>query len=196
MAKIKTGLLFEAGVHLGHEKSRWHPSMSEFVLGGLGDVHYLDVRKTILMFKRALRRVGEIVIKGKPILFVCSNPKFIQFVRKELEGTGILFVCNRWLGGTLTNFPLKKRGGCQANGSLRQMPGALFLVGVEKNQLAVKEARRVNIPIFAVADSNDPVSAVEIPIPGNDDSILALQTYMRILVSYFKKLQYKREGRT
>jgi small subunit ribosomal protein S2 len=189
--KIRIGLLVEAGVHLGHEKSRCHPSMSEFIMGAFGGVHYLDVRKTILMFQRALKRIGKIVMGGKTILFVCSNPRFSQVVRTGLEGTSILFVCGRWLGGTLTNFPLK-RGGCyQANVPIRQMPGALFLIGIKKNHLAVKEAKKVNIPVFAVADSDDPVFDVEIPIPGNDESILALQSYIQILVSYVLKLQSK-----
>ncbi|MBW2543084.1 MAG: 30S ribosomal protein S2 [Deltaproteobacteria bacterium] len=60
---------------------------------------------------------------------------------------------------------------------MSRLPQALFIIDVNCESIAVKEARRLSIPIIAVVDSNcDPVD-IDFAIPGNDDSIRAIQLY-------------------
>lgn len=54
-------------------------------------------------------------------------------------------------------------------------PGALFIVDVNRESIAVKEARRLNIPIVALVDTNSNPDDIDYPIPGNDDAIRAIQ---------------------
>lgn len=67
-----------------------------------------------------------------------------------------------------------------ALGGVRDMdrlPDAVFVVDVVRDHIAVKEAKKLNIPIIAIADSNSDPEGVDYPIPGNDDAISSL-TYL------------------
>lgn len=63
-------------------------------------------------------------------------------------------------------------------GGIRQMtqlPAALFIVDTQKEQTALKEARRLKIPIVAIVDTNTDPDEVDYPIPGNDDAIRSIK---------------------
>lgn len=58
--------------------------------------------------------------------------------------------------------------------NMRTLPGALFVVDLKKEEIAVKEAKLLNIPIVAIVDTNCNPDDVDYPIPGNDDAIRAI----------------------
>jgi len=60
---------------------------------------------------------------------------------------------------------------------MSRLPQALFVIDVNCEAIAVKEARRLSIPIVAVVDSNCDPYGIDIAVPGNDDSIRAIQLY-------------------
>ncbi len=53
---------------------------------------------------------------------------------------------------------------------LSRLPSALFIVDINKEHIALKEAIRLNIPVFAIVDTNTDPTKVDFPIPGNDDA--------------------------
>jgi small subunit ribosomal protein S2 len=53
---------------------------------------------------------------------------------------------------------------------MKRIPGAIFIVDIKKEQIAVKEARKLNIPIFAMVDTNTDPTLIDYPIPANDDA--------------------------
>lgn len=57
---------------------------------------------------------------------------------------------------------------------MHKLPGALFVVDINREKLAIAEAERLNIPVVALVDTNTNPELVEYPIPGNDDSIRSL----------------------
>ena len=57
---------------------------------------------------------------------------------------------------------------------LNRLPAALFIVDIKREHIAVKEAQKLNIPIFAIVDTNSDPTKVDFPIPGNDDSAKSL----------------------
>lgn len=57
---------------------------------------------------------------------------------------------------------------------MSQLPGALFVVDINREKLAIAEAQRLNIPVVALVDTNTNPDLVDYPIPGNDDSIRSL----------------------
>ena len=65
-------------------------------------------------------------------------------------------------------------GGIRAMGGL---PSMLFIIDVNKEHLAIKEAKNLGIPIAAIVDTNTDPSLVDFPIPGNDDAIRAIELY-------------------
>ena len=65
-------------------------------------------------------------------------------------------------------------------GGIREMdglPGAMFVIDPHKEEIAVKEANRLEIPVVALCDTNCDPSAVDFPIPGNDDAIRAIRLF-------------------
>ncbi len=61
--------------------------------------------------------------------------------------------------------------------NMKRLPGALFIVDVKKEAIAVNEARRLNIPIFAIVDTNCDPDPIDFPIPGNDDSTKSIRIF-------------------
>ena len=64
---------------------------------------------------------------------------------------------------------------------MRTLPGCLFVVDLKKEENAVREARKLNIPIVAVVDTNCDPDLVDYVIPGNDDAIRAIQLFASII---------------
>ena len=60
-------------------------------------------------------------------------------------------------------------------------PDLLFIIDTNKEDLAVKEAQKLGIPIIAIVDSNCSVDGITYPIPGNDDSTRAIRLYCRLI---------------
>lgn len=60
-------------------------------------------------------------------------------------------------------------------------PDLLFVVDMPKEDLAIKEARKLGIPVIAIADTNADPALVDFPVPGNDDAIRAIQFYCELV---------------
>jgi len=64
---------------------------------------------------------------------------------------------------------------------MARLPGALFVVDVKKEAIAVKEANRLNIPVFAIVDTNCDPDGIDYVIPANDDAIKSVQVIMKAI---------------
>jgi len=62
---------------------------------------------------------------------------------------------------------------------MAKLPGALFLVDVKKEAIAVQEADRLNIPIIGLIDTNSDPDLIDFPIPGNDDAFKSINLITR-----------------
>lgn len=62
---------------------------------------------------------------------------------------------------------------------LTRLPAALFIVDVKKEHIAVTEAQKLNIPIFAIVDSNSNPEVCDYPIPGNDDAFKSVEAIIK-----------------
>ncbi len=65
--------------------------------------------------------------------------------------------------------------------SMNKLPGALFIVDIKKESIAVNEARRLNIPLFAIVDTNCDPELIDYIIPGNDDAVKTIEVIVRIM---------------
>jgi small subunit ribosomal protein S2 len=68
-------------------------------------------------------------------------------------------------------------------GDQSRLPAALFVVDIKREHIAIKEAKKLNIPVFALVDTNSDPTQVEYPIPANDDAFKSI----RLLVQTFGK---------
>ncbi len=64
---------------------------------------------------------------------------------------------------------------------MTRLPGALYVVDIRKEEIAVREAQRLNIPVFAIVDTNCDPTDVDYPIPANDDAIKSIQTITKLI---------------
>lgn len=67
--------------------------------------------------------------------------------------------------------------------SMNHIPGALFIIDIKKEHIALSEAKKLNIPVFAIVDTNSNPLEVNYPIPANDDSSKSIQ----LIMSYINK---------
>ena len=211
MSTIGVKELLEAGVHFGHQTKRWNPKMKPFIFDARNGIHIIDLSKTEQQLQAALDFLATTVRKGGKILFVGTKKQAQQCVKDTAKETGQMFVTERWLGGTLTNFTtvktsikrLKEIEKMDADGSisdyvkqeqavirreggrlhkyfdglrdLDKMPAALFVVDVKREHNAVAEAKKLNIPIVAIVDTNSDPEDAAYPIAANDDAIRSVR---------------------
>lgn len=211
MAQLSMKELLESGVHFGHQTRRWNPKMKRYIYGARNGIYIVDLHQTIKLFEDALAYVKGVAEGGGTVLFVGTKKQAQAAIKEAAQRSGQFFVCERWLGGTLTNWKtiqqrigrLKELDRMEADGyfdrlpkkemlkrreereklnrfleGIRDMPGMptiMFVVDLNKEAIAVAEARKMNIPIVAIVDTNCDPDVAEYVIPGNDDAIRAIR---------------------
>lgn len=207
--------LLMAGTHFGHLTRRWNPKMKKFIFMEKNDIYIIDIKKTLAMLEQACEAAAKIAKSGDRFLFVGTKKQAKDIVRIEAERCGELYINERWLGGTLTNFitvkksikrlknlekmatdgtyeKLTKKEILQVErdkeklekvlGGIKEMtklPGAIFVIDVKKEAIAVQEAFRLNVPIFGLVDTNSDPDLIDFPIPGNDDAFKSINIITR-----------------
>jgi len=203
--------LLEAGVHFGHHVSRWNPKMKKFIFGERSNIYIIDLEKTVGFLNMARDFVKDLASKGETVLFVGTKRQAQDLILAEAQRSGMYYIKDRWLGGTLTNFKTirnsikrlelieamqkdgtfeaitkkekailtkemdKLKKNLQGIVNMKKMPGALFIVDAKKEDIAVKEARKLGIPIVAIIDTNADPDLIDYPIPANDDAMRSIK---------------------
>lgn len=103
MAKTTITDLLEAGVHFGHQKRRWNPKMKPYVYGVRSGISIFDLGKTMRQLAIACEFLRDLAADGGTILFVGAKRQAQECVRGTAERLNMPYMCERWLGGTLTN---------------------------------------------------------------------------------------------
>jgi len=109
MSEVTMKQLLEAGVHFGHQTSRWNPKMKPYIFGARNGIYIIDLQQTVKMFRDAYGFVRELAAQGGSVLFVGTKKQAQDAIREEAERCGMFYVTNRWLGGMLTNFQTIKQ---------------------------------------------------------------------------------------
>ncbi len=225
MTKVTIQNLMEAGVHYGHQTKRWNPKMKQYVYGVRNGIYIVDLTKSMVQLESACKFVFETVLNGGEILLVGTKRQAQETIRESAEGTGMHYVCERWLGGTLTNSKTIRKSiskmegilAMQASGELdarpkkeasslrrklhklqrdlsgivemRKMPQAMVVIDVKYEDIAVKEAARLDIPVVALVDTNCNPDNIAHVIPGNDDAHRAIKIIVDVISNTIKAAQ-------
>lgn len=104
MAVVAMSYLLEAGVHFGHQTKRWNPKMKEYIYSTRDDIYIMDLQKTTEKLEEAYNALKTIVENGGKVLFVGTKKQAQEVCKEEAARTGMYYMTERWLGGTLTNF--------------------------------------------------------------------------------------------
>jgi len=209
--------LLESGAHFGHLTRRWNPKMEKFIFMERNGIHIIDLRKTQVLIDIAREALYNIASSGKIVLFVGTKLQAKGTIEQQALRCKMNYVCERWLGGMLTNFMTIRKsikrltsidkmevdgtfdkitkkerllltrekdrlrkvfGGIE---EMNRLPGALFIVDIKKEHIAVKEAKILGIPVFAIVDTNTDPEDIDYPIPANDDSYKTIELVTKIM---------------
>ncbi|WP_425286259.1 30S ribosomal protein S2 [Cardinium endosymbiont of Philonthus spinipes] len=75
----------------------------------------------------------------------------------------------------------------QGLANVTRLPSALFVIDIKEEHIAVEEARKLGIPVFALVDTNTNPDLVDFPIPGNDDAFRSVDIVVRYLATAIKE---------
>ena len=104
MSVVSMKQLLEAGVHFGHQTRRWNPKMAPYIFTERNGIYIIDLQKTVKKTEEAYDFIRSVAAEGKPILFVGTKKQAQNAIKDEAIKCGEYFVCERWLGGMLTNY--------------------------------------------------------------------------------------------
>jgi len=203
--------LIDAGVHYGHQASRWNPKMKPFIHGKRHKIHVINLEETIRGLYRATHFLRHVAATGAQIMFLGTKKQIRPVVDAEAKKCTMPPVTERWIGGTLTNFAtvrerlarlieleqLETTGGIEKykkkdQSTMRRemkrirrnlegvrdlhgLPGALIVVDPRREDNAMREAKRMNVPVVCVLDTDCDPSLADIVIPANDDAMSSVQ---------------------
>jgi small subunit ribosomal protein S2 len=114
-----------------------------------------------------------------------SVKKMKTIERKTRDGTYNLVSKKERLSIDRHKNKLNKNLGSISN--MHNLPGGVFIIDVKKEIIAVKEAKKLSIPIFGVVDTNANPADIDYPIPGNDDSSKSISMIMKCLDKYMNE---------
>lgn len=104
MAQVTMSELLKAGVHFGHQTSRWNPKMKQYILMERNGIHIIDLFKTLDCIDVAYDFIKQTVAHNGTILFVGTKKQAQEAIQEQATRVGMPYVSERWLGGMLTNF--------------------------------------------------------------------------------------------
>jgi len=201
----------DAGVHYGHRASRWNPKMKPYIYGKRNLIHIIDLKETVRGLLRAIKFFNRVAASGGLILFVGTKRQAADTIIEQCNRSGMPYVTERWLGGTLTNFRTirsrlqrleeleatlegeqalsyskkmistlnRERRKIERNLSgirhMNRLPEALLVVDPRREHIAVAEARKLGIKVVALLDTDCDPDLIDLPIPGNDDSMRSIE---------------------
>ena len=110
---------------------------------------------------------------------VSNSLKKLEVIEKDLAQKNSGFTKKELLKKELVMKKLEKSlGGLR---SMKELPSILFVIDTVMEDIAVKEAHKLNIPIVAIVDSNSNPDQIDYPIPGNDDSRMSIDFYCSLV---------------
>ena len=165
--------LLDAGVHFGHLTRKWNPNMAPYIYMERNGIHIINLYKTTAKLAEANEALTKIAASGRKILFV---KKMALIDRSKEDGTFNSLSKKERLAVDRSRAKLEKNLGSISD--MTRLPGALFVVDTTREHIAVAEALKLKIPIFAMVDTNCDPNIIDYVIPSNDDASKSIDKIM------------------
>ena len=104
MTLVTLGELLDAGVHFGHQSSRWNPKMFPYIYTEQNGIHVIDLVQTARLLTHASNYVQKAAKEGKTFIFIGTKRQASAIIAEEAQKCSSHYVNQRWLGGILTNW--------------------------------------------------------------------------------------------
>jgi small subunit ribosomal protein S2 len=167
--------LLEAGVHFGHQTSKWNPKMRPFIFGARNGIYIIDLQQTVPLFEKASRYITDLVARGEKILFVGTKKQAQDIVQEQASRCNQFFVNSRWLGGTLTNYRtikasidrLREIEKMEADGIFERLIKKEVLkltrerIKLEKNLGGIKDMTKLPGAVFIIDTQKEHIAVAE-----------------------------------
>ncbi|XP_054613767.1 28S ribosomal protein S2, mitochondrial [Dunckerocampus dactyliophorus] len=181
--------LFDARVHLGHKKGCRHRLMVPYLYGCRLDQDIIDLDQTMEHLQLALNFTAHVAFRGGVILFVSRRRQFSHLVETMARECGEYAHTRYWQGGLFTNAHIQYGPGVR-------LPDLVVFLSTLNNvfqqHVGVRDAAKMNIPTVGVVDSNCNPSLLTYPVPGNDDTPVAMELYCRLFKMTINRAKDKR----
>jgi small subunit ribosomal protein S2 len=191
--------------------------MSPYIFGERNRIHIINLEKSLPLAREACAFIKATVSDGGKVMFVGTKRAAREAMQTHAKRCEMPFVCQRWLGGMLTNYKtirqsVKRLTNLEAmaeDGSydgltkkevlgltreqeklerslggikdMRTVPDVLFVVDVDHEDIALREAKKLGIPVVAIVDTNCSPEGVDYVIPGYDDAMRAIELYAAVI---------------
>jgi small subunit ribosomal protein S2 len=127
MSDISIKDMIRVGAHYGHRTRYWSPKMAPFLYGIHNKTHIFNLDHTKVFFEDALNYIGNIIASNGTVMFVGTKRQAKDAIQKSAKDCSMPYVCNRWLGGMMTNFKTIK----QSIKRLKDLE-TMFSIGADK----------------------------------------------------------------
>jgi small subunit ribosomal protein S2 len=152
MALVTLRELLDAGVHFGHQSSRWNPKMFPYIYTEQNGIHVIDLVQTARLLTHAYNYVQKSAKEGKQFLFIGTKKQAAAIIVENAKKCGASYISYRWLGGTLTNWAtvqnrveyLKDLNKKEESGELELLPKKRSCFNAPETGKAYAESRRFN----------------------------------------------------
>jgi len=130
--------LKKAGLQYGYSRTRRHPSIKPFVEGNSNGIDFINLDSTKKQLEQAIAFLKGVQGAGKVILFVGVKPEVRQIIKEVALSVNAPYVAERFIGGTLTNFPQMKRRIEKLHDLLKKKETGELAVYTKKEQLLIQ----------------------------------------------------------
>ena len=180
--KITIKDLLEAGAHFGHQKQRWNPKMKRFIFEERNGIYIIDLAKTMQQIRKAKEIVQDTITKHKSILFVGTKKQAKGILKEIAQQCGEFYVCERWLGGMLTNLKtIRQSVKTLERIEKRIAAGGEGLTKKEISQLT-KEQAKLNKNLAGIRGMRKPPGLLIVVDPGHEHIAVAEANTLKIPV--------------
>jgi small subunit ribosomal protein S2 len=202
--------LVSVNSHIGNKFSFRNSDMDEYIYG-LNSTNntIFNPESSLFLLRRTLNFIKLLKKSDSQILIVGTKPEFSKIVKYVGERISQPYIDKYWQKGLLTNWEYLSSSvrfyklflnKLNLNGKRKQkiyenfnglrlmktLPSAIILIDITKDLEVINEAKRLNIPIIAIVDSNQSIENIDYPIPGNTNSILSIYFFLSLIMKVLK----------
>lgn len=135
---ITLDALKQAGLQYGYSRTRRHPSIKPFIEGNHNGVDFIKLESTKEQLEEAISFLKSVSGAGKVILFVGVKPEIRQIIKEVALSLNAPYIAERFIGGTLTNFPQMKKRIDKLHDLLKKKETGELNVYTKKEQLLIQ----------------------------------------------------------
>jgi len=173
--------MFKAGAHFGYSRARRHSSVRPYLYGAKNGVDIIDLEKTLQMLETAKARMEEFGKLGKTVIFVGTKQETRAIVTEVAKSLSLPYVSERWIGGTLTNWPeIKKRTGRLKELSDKFAKGELEKYTKKERLLFEREMAKLQTEFGGIATLESAPAALVIVDPREEHIAVMEATKMKV----------------